>query len=80
MHTSQSEVDEFLFFLYSESPKNLLSNAGSRFFRFIIFISIIMLEKLEKFKIYQKNKIFYFLIEKTHFQSKIQIQHKILNK
>ena len=56
MHTSPSGVDDFYFFVFSKSPKNLLQNVRSRFFKFIIFISIIMLEKLE---IYQKNQIIY---------------------
>ena len=44
MHTSPSGVDEFYFFLFSESPKNLLQNFRNRFFKFIKFIAIIMLK------------------------------------
>ena len=46
----------------------MLQNVGSRFFKFIIFISIMMLEKLEILEIYQKNQIIYFSIEKPQFK------------
>ena len=40
---------------------------GANFCKFILFIAIIMLEKLETLEIYQKNQIIYFSIEKTRF-------------
>ena len=47
LHTCPSKVDVFIFFFFFESPKNLQQDVGSRFFNFIIFLVIIILEKLE---------------------------------
>ena len=57
----------FYLFLFSESPKYFLNNIRRRFFKFIIFLAIKMLEKTEIFESNQKNKIIYFSIEKTLF-------------
>ena len=65
LHTCPSNSRCFYFFIiFSESPKNLLQDVGSRFFNFIIFLAIIILEKLEMLEIYQKNQIIYFTIKK----------------
>ena len=53
----------FFLFFFSEFPKNLLQDFGSRFFNFIIFLDIIILEKLEMLEIYKKNQITYFTIK-----------------
>ena len=37
LHTCPSIVDVFLFYFFSESPKNLLQDLGIRVFNFIIF-------------------------------------------
>ena len=55
----------FYFIFYSESPKNILQDVGSQFYNFIIFLAIIILEKLEMLEIYQKNQIICFAIKKT---------------
>ena len=57
----------FYLFLFSESPKNLVKNIRRRLFKFIFFLAIIMLEKLEILESNQKFQIIYFSIEKTQF-------------
>ena len=80
LNTCPSKVDVFLFYFYSESPKNLLQDVGSLFFSFIIFFSIITLEKLYK---YQKNQIICFIIKlgkwlyRSKFYEKFEITIKI---
>ena len=74
---STSGVDVFLI---SESPKNLLQNFESQYFKFIIFISIIMLEKLKILEFYQKYiELSISVFWTPNLKSKIQIQHRILN-
>ena len=57
----------FYLFLFSETQKNLLKNIRRRFFKFTIFLPIIMLENLEILESYRKNQIIYFSIEITQF-------------
>ena len=63
----------FFYFFFSESPKNLLQDVVSRFFNFIIFLAIIILEKLEMLEIYKKIKLSILLSKKPNFKAKIRI-------
>ena len=65
LHTCPFKVYIFFILFLFESPKNSLQDVGSRFFNFIIFLAIIILEKLEMLEIYKKNQIIYYTIEKT---------------
>ena len=47
LSTCPSIVDVLFFYFFSEFPKNLLQDVGSRFLYFIIFLAIIILEMLE---------------------------------
>ena len=67
----------FLFYFFSESSKNFLQDFGSRFFNFIIFLAIIILENLEMLEIYLKNQIFILskvilLSKAPNFKAKIK--------